>query len=224
MPSNSIAAVQVIILLSLISMGFFILGHINYELNHKSNNIDSDEFSIKLINLDGNVELLTLNSIENDYEITSGFSSYQNRFGNWRGKGSYRGVLLSDIIKKMGGISIGDLIKVSATDEYSQFYNYNNCYPTGEIKTIQGNIILAYEYNGTKVPNWHDGFQIVMLPEDGAYSNEDLNASNPIEFHGQSAGARWVKNVAKIEIIEAFKSNAFYSVLIHEMEFTKTNE
>ncbi len=221
MPSNPIAAVQAVVLLSLISMGIFILGYINHELNHKPNNNDSEnsnEFSIKLSDLESNVEFLTLKSVESDYEIISGYSSYQNRLGNWRGKGTYRGVLLSDIIETMGGISFGDLIKVTAADEYYQFYNYDNCYPTGDWKIIQGDIILAYEYNGTRVPNWVDGFQIIMLPEDGAYSNEDLNSSNPIEFHGQSAGARWVRNVASIEIIETNQLNTLYSASIHGME------
>ena len=54
------------------------------------------------------------------------------------------------------------------------------------------------------VPSWVDGLRIVMLTPDGGYSNADCLATSALGqgYHiYESAGARWAKYVAMIEII-----------------------
>ncbi len=132
---------------------------------------------------------------------TTGNSSAQNRFQNWRDTGEYIGVSLSSLVETVGGMDENDVVRVNASDGWIQYYAYYNLYPNATFSTIQGDLILAYSYNGTTPPSWSDGPRTVFLPTDGAYSNDDANqTTHPSWFFG-SAGARWVKNVATIEVL-----------------------
>ncbi|NYT11209.1 MAG: hypothetical protein GKC03_01500 [Methanomassiliicoccales archaeon] len=139
-------------------------------------------------------DLLSMESIE-------AFSSYQNFFGNWRGHGIYRGVNVSDLVDLIGGISEGDNVTVYATDGYNQTYCWRNVMNEWSDPSIQGNMVLAYEFNGTRIPEWEEGPMIIFMPDDGEYSNQDcLNTS--CEGQGGhvylSAGSRWVRNAENL--------------------------
>ncbi|MFX1299873.1 MAG: hypothetical protein ACFFDE_02945 [Promethearchaeota archaeon] len=168
------------------------------------NPIYPGEVDIQVINGDTTVYLnfSSLVSMTPD----SGFSSAQNRFDNWRDHGNYRGVSLAYLIELVGGIDTNDVVRVNATDGYTQYYAYSNLYPNATIAAIQGDLVLAYLYNdstpGSHEDAWADGARTVFLPSDGAYSNDDANqTTHPAWFFG-SAGARWVRNVATIEVIK----------------------
>ncbi|MHA2314472.1 MAG: hypothetical protein ACXACF_04205, partial [Candidatus Hermodarchaeia archaeon] len=137
---------------------------------------------------------------------SSGTSTAQNRFDNWRDNGDYIGVSLATLVELVGGIDTNDVIRVNASDGYTQYYAYNNLYPNASYAPLQGNLILAYSYNyttpGPHAGAWADGPRTVFLPSDNAYSNNDANqTTHPAWFFG-SAGARWVRNVASIEVLE----------------------
>lgn len=136
---------------------------------------------------------------------TEGYSSFQNNFGNWRGQGDYTGTAVSTLLELIGGIKQNDIIRVTSSDGYSQNFSYTNIYPNESWSEIQGNMILAYSYNDTSVPEWEEGMRIIMIPPDGEYSNEDcLTTSCPgmgCDVY-LSAGSRWVKYVASIEVIQ----------------------
>ncbi len=161
--------------------------------------VPDGEVDVQLINGETVMELnfsrlLSIPSI-------GGFSSYQNRFQNWRGMGHYVGVTMAALIELIGGMDDNDVIRVNATDGYTQFFSYDNLYPDTAAASLQGELILAYSYNGTVPTTWGDGPKTAFLPPDGAYSNEDANATtHPAWFDG-SAGARWVRNVATIEVL-----------------------
>lgn len=141
-------------------------------------------------------DLLSITPVED-------YSSFQNKFGNWRGQGIYKGVRVSDLIELVDGISQDDNVTIYSTDGYNQTYCYNNIYNTWSNTSIQGEMILVYSYNGTMMPEWENGPMIVFLPPDGAYSNQDcLDTSYPEQGCQVylSAGSRWVKNVAKIVV------------------------
>ncbi|MFX1473892.1 MAG: hypothetical protein ACFFCO_00220 [Promethearchaeota archaeon] len=130
-----------------------------------------------------------------------GVSVYQNKFGNWRDYGTYIGPLLSDIVEIIGTIDQNDVVRVNASDGYSVSYAYYNLYPNTSIYNIQGDLILAYSFNGTKIPDWADGPRTAFLPSDEAYNNTDAElTTHPSWFFG-SAGARWTRNVITIEIL-----------------------
>ncbi len=134
-------------------------------------------------------------------------SSYQNRFGNWRGQGTYKGVTLRDIADIVGGMVPGDVMTVKASDGYSQNLSYYQVYPDAETLSVQGKVILAYEFNSSTIPNWVDGPMIAVLAPDAAFSNKDMNATaaKDLEFSATtSAGSIWVRNVKTIEIKHVF--------------------
>jgi|GEM_PF-882298 len=142
-------------------------------------------------------DLLGMDALEGD-------SSYQNNFGNWRGHGHYKGVLIRDLVEMVYQMGPDDNITIYASDGYNQTYCHRNVYNTWDDTSIQGDMILAYEFNGTRIPEWDEGPMVVFLPGDGTYSNDDLlNTSCP----GQgghvylSAGARWVQEVESIIIL-----------------------
>lgn len=134
----------------------------------------------------------------------TGESKFENMFNNFRGEGTYRGILIRDMLKEAGGISPGDILTVHSRDGYRQVYAYDNIDPRPcGWDAYQGEMILAVEYNGETIPDWQDGYRIVFLPDDGEYSNEDCERTSA---PGQgfnlypSAGSRWVKYVYLLEV------------------------
>jgi hypothetical protein len=134
-------------------------------------------------------------------DALQGDSAYQNFHGNWPANGTYMGPLLADIVELIGTIDQNDVVRVNASDGYSVSYAYYNLYPNSSIYAHQGDLILAYSFNGTKAPDWSDGPRIAFLPSDGVYNNTDAEeTTHPSWFFG-SAGARWNMNVLTIEIL-----------------------
>ncbi len=146
---------------------------------------------------------LTFNELT-DLGSVAGVAKAQNRFGNWQGMGQYQGVRLSDLVDAMGGMEPGDALKVIADDRYSQEFTYYNVYPDADWLAYQGEFMVAYAFNGTEYGGWDDGLKLVCLPEDGEYSQQDCNWTSAV---GQgynlnpSASARWVRNVAELEVL-----------------------
>ncbi|MBN2228153.1 MAG: metallophosphoesterase [Candidatus Thorarchaeota archaeon] len=129
----------------------------------------------------------------------SGFSSFQNQFENWRGQGIYEGILISDLLELIGSMAVNDTLLVKSFDGYTQEFCYSNVYPNETWAEIQGDMILAYKYNSTRILEWADGMRLVMIPPDGAYSNEDATLTSLTTI--VSAGSRWVRFVAYLEVI-----------------------
>lgn len=125
--------------------------------------------------------------------------SYQNSFGNVRGVGLYTGSLIADIVELAGGMLDDDLVMVIASDGYNQTFEYNKVFPNTTIWDIQGDMILAYEYNGTSVPDLEKGFHLMFLPEDGYYSSADANATTDPDPY--AAGPQLVSNVVELRVI-----------------------
>ncbi|MFX1562981.1 MAG: hypothetical protein ACFFDP_06710 [Promethearchaeota archaeon] len=156
------------------------------------------KFSIHITDESTSVTL-TSNQIENMSFIEAN-SSFQNRYGNWCSSGTYKGVLLSSLIELVGTMSSYDAIEVIATDNYNQYYSYDNLYPNASYLQLQGHLILAYEYNGTAIPNWDEGPRIVFLPDDEQYSVDDANKTTHPSWFDGTAGGRCVKLVETIKL------------------------
>jgi len=138
-----------------------------------------------------------------DLTPVTGTCEFENQLGNWRDYGEYTGIKLSELVEEAGGMRGTDIIKVTAGDGYSAYYTYENIYPAGDMATYQGNMILAYMFNGTEVPDYEDGPRIAFLPSDQKYSNDDMVMTTSIESRGSapSGGSRWIKDVAEIDVI-----------------------
>jgi len=141
-------------------------------------------------------------------------SSYENSYGNIRGYGLYTGVKIADLINRAGGMNESQFVKVTAADDYSMTFEYSKVHPDPATLAVQGEMILAYEYNGTRVPDYEEGFRIAFLPDDGYYSNADANATT--DPNPYSAGPQWVSNVVRLSILETVTS----PLILHTMQHT----
>lgn len=156
--------------------------------------------------INGAAEDLILSQAELDeMAVLEGELSFENQFGNFKGKGNYRGVPIRELVEKAGGMAPGDNLMVYALDGYSQEFAYENVYPESCGWTEhQGEMALAVEYNGTTVPEWTDGYRITFFPDDGVYDNNDCSLTSA-QGQGwnlyQSAGGRWVRNVIRLEVV-----------------------
>lgn len=168
----------------------------------------SSDYYVEVVGSNGvsqNVTLAEMMMMDN----VSGNSSYQNTYGNVRGVGVYKGVRISDLVDLVGGMDEGYVVRIIAEDGYSQTFERIKAYPNITIWNLQGDMILAYEYDGLVMPEYEDGFRLAFIPEDGYYSSADANATT--EPNPSAAGPQWVSNVARIEILENLY-NSTYSV------------
>ena len=130
-------------------------------------------------------------------------SSYENLYGNIAGEGHYTGVLIRDLLELVGGMVEDGLLKITAVDGYYQEFGYLNAYPNATWLSLQGEMIVALEFDGVLAGEWAEGPRTAMLPDDGLYSNSDCELTS---YDGQgywvyeSAGARWVKNTLTITV------------------------
>ena len=135
--------------------------------------------SIEIIDVHGDVRTISLLAMTESDPMTRD-GSYQNQYGNWRDQGTYTGVLLSDLIPEDDYASI----EVVASDGYRMTIDRRRVddgdYP----------MALAFRMDGVDVPDWEDGFRIVVLPEDGGVSNADYGV--------ESAGSYWVTRVSQL--------------------------
>lgn len=167
--------------------------------------LETPTFQQDIVTISGHDETVTLTI--NDLLVlstTEGVSSFQNQYDNWRGQGVYTGVKVADLLELVGDMSTSDRLRVHAIDGFAQDFSYSNVYPNSSWYDYQGDMILAYSYNETLVPEWSDGFRLVMLPDDEAFSNNDCLATSAPGMGCNvysSAGARWVRFVVHIEVM-----------------------
>jgi len=131
-------------------------------------------------------------------------TSFQNGIGNWKGYGLYRGVPISYLVDQVGGMRPGDTVSIIASDNYSQTFSFNNLYNNWTDQTLQGNMIVAYSFNGTVVPDWTSGMETAFLPTDHAFSNNDCAATSTLDMKESSAAGRFVKDVTRIVVNYAY--------------------
>ncbi len=138
-------------------------------------------------------------------EGVSGISSFQNQFGNQRGEAYYSGVKISTMIEKVGGMDEDDILVIESIDGHTQEFGYLNVYPDEYFLSEQGEFILALTYNNQTINEWNDGPRAAFMPDDGYYTNNNCENTS---YEGQgwnlyeSAGARWVKYVKSIMVVE----------------------
>ncbi len=171
--------------------------------------IDTPEQNIFEISVekDGEKEVITYERLLQlmKQEGVSGMSSFQNQFGNQRGEAYYSGVKISTLIEKVGGMDEDDTLVIESIDGHTQEFGYLNVYPDDQFFSEQGEFILALTYNNRTIDEWNDGPRAVFMPEDCNYSNDNCENTS-YEGHGwndyESAGARWVKYVKTLTVVE----------------------
>jgi hypothetical protein len=163
--------------------------------------VDGDEPSISVVGSDDTTRIVTLSELQSMPAIVRS-NAFENSYGNTRGQGDYVGARISDIIDLVGGMSENEVIIVNASDGYSQIFTYDNVHPNASMYSIQGDMVLAYEYNQTVIPDYEDGPRLMFLPEDGFFTNDDASMAFDSQFFSGAAGPKLVSNVAEIIITD----------------------
>jgi 3',5'-cyclic AMP phosphodiesterase CpdA len=148
---------------------------------------------------------ISLFDLQSEFPIYQGFSSFQNQYDNWQSYGYYQGIKISSLLQIVGGLETDEFLQIEAWDTYKVNYSYSVIYPNSSWLNIQGEMILAYSFNGSVVPSYSDGYRVCFIPPDGGYSNEDCrNTSPPGEGWNirPSAGYRWLKYIKSLTILE----------------------
>ena len=135
--------------------------------------------SITVVLPQGTQRTITLSNMMALHPITQE-GSYQNQYGNWRDQGTYTGVLLTELFADQDYVSI----EIVARDGYRMMID------RARVEDEAHPMVLAFRMNGEDVPDWEDGFRIVVLPADGGTSNVDYGV--------ESAGSYWVRQVHQI--------------------------
>lgn len=92
---------------------------------------------------------------------------------NWKDPRTYVGVLLSDLVARVGGVKTGDVVSVIASDGYRK--DLPAAVLLGE--TPAGRPILAIGEIGADPATWANGAMLVFLAPDERFSNDDMLAS-----------------------------------------------
>ncbi len=148
---------------------------------------------------------ITLFDLQSEFPIIQRFSSFQNQYDNWRDYGYYEGVKVSSLLHLVGGLDTNEILQIESWDGLTANYSHSVIYPNSSWLEIQGEMILAFSYNNTVVPEYTDGYRIVFTPSDSGYSNEDCQNTSPIGegWHiWPSAGYRWLKYIKSLTIID----------------------
>ena len=103
----------------------------------------------------------------------------ENETANLKDKGAVKGTDVRDLCDLVGGMSSRDEIKIVASDKFSKRFGYENVYdpPSG-----QGPIVLCWYKDGTYVPYYDDGMQIVFFADDHIFGNWDMHECMAPEY------------------------------------------
>jgi DMSO/TMAO reductase YedYZ molybdopterin-dependent catalytic subunit len=214
-----ISIIMVAALLVAIPLGYIVLTSEDASPPEDEGEDETVDFAVLVTGKTGESEL-NLTDLQGMTYVEA-VSSYQNRFLNYRGLGTYGGVQLRDIADLVGGMAPGDIMTIEGSDGYVQNLSYYQVYPDAEYLAVQGKSILSYKFNGTAAPDWEDGPMIAILAPDQAYSNADFNATcarDPEFLTSTSASSIWVRTVANITISEKYDE---WSITMEDLDGTE---
>ena len=124
--------------------------------------------------------------------------------------GEQNGTYVRNITDRVGGMSVGDEIKVAASDGYGMYFNYTNVYAPN---SSQGEMILSWQNETHTVPDYTDGIRLFFYtPSDLNFTNADMRDSmaswywvivkdkyNPSDLYPSAKGLS-VKSISDLKI------------------------
>ena len=110
-----------------------------------------------------------------DFALIEGTVAYEGPAtngtdANWKDPHTYKGVAIIDLMDAVGGLDPSETLGVVAVDGWYKML------PGAILRgdTAAGVPILAIERDGLSEDDWEDGPQLVFLPEDELFSNDDM--------------------------------------------------
>jgi hypothetical protein len=157
----------------------------------------SADMSLTLVAANGTEVVLTATDI-------AGFDSYtasggtKSSSGSIKNIGTYTGIPILDLLDLVGGVSSGDSVKVTASDDYVSSISYEQ---------LNGQTIATYDSEGNPVEATEPLTMIVAYYMDGtALSAEDVGLLRIAVVGPEgviTSGNVWAKFVVEIEIVPA---------------------
>ncbi|KAF5412005.1 MAG: Ig-like domain-containing protein [Euryarchaeota archaeon] len=142
---------------------------------------------------------------------------------NHKDKGAVKGTDVRDLCDLVDGMSPGDEIGIIASDGFSKRFGYENVYdPPSE----QGMIVLCWYRDGTYVPDYDDGMQIVFFADDRVFGNWDMHECMASEYRYNysseypSANGLSVRYVSDIAIYSTMEPPELSSIEISPASVT----
>jgi hypothetical protein len=122
-----------------------------------------------------------------------GYGGYKNQLGNIRGLGNYTGVRFTTLCNLAGGIQLGDIVRVTASDSFQKDFTYSEVY---------GSFTTFDPVTGQEVSHSQP-----LVPILAYYLNDQPITDGPLKSavvgpEGLvTQSTYWVKYVVKMEII-----------------------
>ena len=104
---------------------------------------------------------------------------------NIKSKGIVKGTDVRDLCDLVGGMSPGDEIGIIASDGFSKRFGYENVY---DPKSLQGPMVLCWCNEGTYVPDYDAGMQLVFFADDCTFGNWDMHECMAPEYRYNYSG------------------------------------
>jgi hypothetical protein len=130
-------------------------------------------------------------------KVTSGYGGQKTKTGNVTGPYSYKGILLTDLLNAVGGITQTNSVKVTASDNYSKTFTYAQvAQPTFNTYDLTGNqataeispvLFVVWEQDGKALDSSAGPIQLGIITS----KNQVADSSN------------WIKMTVRIDIIAA---------------------
>lgn len=163
----------------------------------------SSESSSNIINLsglNGESKTLSFDELEN-MQATTGYGGWITSIGTINEPVPYKGVAVTKLLEEVGGLTEGKDIKITATDDYSMNFSYNQIvandlpvFSALDGKEIEYEntltIIVAYLKNGQVIDEEHGPLRIAIVSEKADQITD---------------GHWWIKQVSDIAIVEGQK-------------------
>jgi hypothetical protein len=137
--------------------------------------------SVRVVMPDGDARTITLSDMKR-LPVLTREGMAQNQYGLWRDQGLYSGTALTNLT---AGIDFASIDVVAAD-------GYRVTLEAWRVEDPEYPVVLAFGMDGIDVPEWEDGFRLVVLPVDGDVSNA--------EYGVESAGSYWVKRVVELVV------------------------
>ena len=134
-----------------------------------------------------------------------------------------KGTDVRDICDLVGGMSAGDEVKIRASDGFYRWFGYENIY---DPPSRQGPMVLCWYRDGTYVPDYEDGMQIVFFAGDNVFGNRDMYESLAPEYRYNyssvypSTNGLSVRDASEIAVYSTMEPPELHSIEVSPADVT----
>ncbi len=100
--------------------------------------------------------------------------------GGYKISNAVKGTKIKDLVELVGGMGSGTDVKLIASDNYETTLPYSSIYTNPAVQTRQGDAILSWWSDGSRVPAYADAYRLYFTPGgDHVYGQWDMHETLP---------------------------------------------